>query len=209
MLDNRYIICAALALHLTLIHADSIPYQECFTKASVQYGVPEPLLIAVAKVESKFDPKATHYNTNKSFDMGIMQVNSTWLKQLETYGITKEKLLQPCQNIMVGAWIMAQKINAYGFTWAAIQRYNGSDPKLGYAQKVFDTIRVQNPQLINNDKIIFNTEPTGKPSLPQIVVDSSNSSPPLSKSRLFVSTDINTNASQPKSKFVYHSIDNN
>lgn len=208
-------LSAALMLHLTFSNAISIiPYQECFTNASQKYGVPEPLLIAVAKVESKFNPKATHYNTNKSFDMGIMQVNSTWLKQLETMGITKDKLYEPCQNIMVGAWILAQKINAYGFTWTAIQRYNGSDPKLGYAQKVFNTIKEQNPQIISNDTIKFDTKPTTAPRLPDIVVETEQTSAPQTASanpKFFVGgfnshATQSTNASAPTPKFFYQSI---
>lgn len=211
MNQSKFLLSAALMLHFTFSLAISVvPYQECFTNASQKYGVPEPLLIAVAKVESKFNPNATNYNTNKSVDMGIMQVNSTWLKQLETLGITKEKLYEPCQNIMVGAWILAQKINAYGFTWTAIQRYNGSDPKLGYAQKVFSTIKEQNPQLIANDTITFNTQPTNKPQLPDIVVDTSQSPTPSNdgQSKFFVSNSIsnNTTESQPQSRFFYQAI---
>lgn len=196
-------ILGALLLQISTAIAINVPYQACFTQASKKYGVPEELLIAIAKVESKFNPNAINHNSNKSDDMGLMQINSIWLKQLETYGITKDRLSQPCQNIMVGAWILAQKIEAYGFTWTAIQRYNGSDPKLGYAQKVFASIKEQNPQLINGAQIAFSTQPTSKPGLPQIVIQQPGSK--LIVSNESVNLTNSSNVSDKSSKFTFTS----
>ena len=85
-----------------------------------------------------------------------MQINSSWFPQLEKSGINKEVLKSPCTNIMVGTWILAQKIQTYVFNWTAIQRYNGSDTQLKYAQKVYTAIKKYYPNLSHSGKIVFN-----------------------------------------------------
>lgn len=178
---KKLIICATL-LRLFSCPAQEIPYYQCFVDASHRYGLPIEVLTAMASVESKFNKNAVNYNTNKTYDFGIMQINSTWLKKLDSYGISKDDLAEPCQNIMVGTWILAQKVNAAGFGWKAIQYYNGSDPKLGYAQKVFAEIEKQNPQILKDDKIVLNLHippnlmlPTMSDNLPEIIVNNESS----------------------------------
>ena len=146
-----------IILLLIIGNCYATPYDECFTKAANQYKVPKEVLIAIASVESKFNANAINYNTNKSYDLGVMQVNSSWFNQLAKTGITSEMLKEPCMNIMVGSWILAQKIHAYGFNWTAIQRYNGSDTQLKYAQKVYAAIKQYYPNLANEKQIVFDT----------------------------------------------------
>jgi soluble lytic murein transglycosylase-like protein len=135
-----------------------VPYNECFIDAANTYHIPKEILIAIASVESKFKPTATNNNKNGSYDMGIMQINSSWFNQLKKIGISQTMLADPCQNIMVGAWVLAQKINTYGFNWKAIQRYNGSDTQLKYAQKVYNEIKRNYPQFANQDEIEFKNQ---------------------------------------------------
>jgi hypothetical protein len=171
----------------------AVPYQACFDAASQKYGLPIEILTAIASVESRFNANAKNYNSNKSYDLGLMQVNSIWLTQLNSFGITEKMLFEPCQNVMVGTWILAQKIKAYGFNWTAIQRYNGSDPRLGYAQKVFTAIKTQNPNLVVDNKLTLNTHispkldaPKSTNKLPQLI--SANSSQPTNSKQSKKST---------------------
>jgi len=74
------------------------PYIGCFEKAALKYHIPLPLLLAVARGESNFDPEA---ESNKGC-LGIMQIQ--WPGTARDLGITnKSDLLDPCINIDSGA----------------------------------------------------------------------------------------------------------
>jgi soluble lytic murein transglycosylase-like protein len=65
-----------------------------------------------------------------------MQINSTWAKKL---GKTWNELGEPCTNVKVGAWVLAQCIQDYGYNWRAVGCYNSRTPSKGdrYAGKVY------------------------------------------------------------------------
>jgi hypothetical protein len=112
----------------------------CFVEAGNSYGISPQLLWSIAKTESNFNPNAINRNTNGSYDYGIMQINSIWSKKL---GKTWGELSDPCTNVKVGAWILAQCIQDYGNTWRAVGCYNSRTPSKGdkYAAKVFRVIQ--------------------------------------------------------------------
>ena len=60
----------------------------CWEATSESYGIPVNVLKAVAKTESGFNAKARNVNSDGSNDVGIMQINSSWLPKLEKYGVT-------------------------------------------------------------------------------------------------------------------------
>lgn len=99
-------------------------YEYCFEKAGRRYGINPLLLYAIAKVESNFNPRALNYNENGTYDIGVMQINSSWLPVLRKYGIREESLYNPCINVHVGAWVLAQCVAKYGWSWRAIDCYN-------------------------------------------------------------------------------------
>ena len=120
-----------------------VPYRACFSAAAARHGVNEQLLWAIAKVESGFDSKAQHKNTNATTDYGVMQINSSHLPWLQRFGIELHHLTQqPCTNIDVGAVILAGMISRFGSTWRAVGAYGAgvgvaADPvRSGYAAKV-------------------------------------------------------------------------
>ena len=114
----------------------------CFAMASNQYQIPAKLLKAIAKTETGFDPYAININKNKSYDIGIMQINSSWLPKLNKVGITQADLLDGCKNIQIGAWILASNIKQYGFNNKAIGAYNSKTPRYQeiYARKVLSNL---------------------------------------------------------------------
>lgn len=116
----------------------------CYKMASTHYQVPSKLLKAIAKTETKFDPYAIHWNTNKTYDIGLMQINSTWLPKLNRVGITQADLFDGCKNIQVGAWILASNIKQYGFNNKAIGAYNSPTPinQERYARKVLSNLEM-------------------------------------------------------------------
>lgn len=116
----------------------SFAHAACFEEAAQRYQIPVELLKAISTVESNGNAGAINTNKNGSVDYGHMQINDWWLPKLEPYGITKDKLVEPCINTNVGAWILAQSIATHGFTWKAIGAYNASTgyKRLIYARKV-------------------------------------------------------------------------
>ncbi len=97
----------------------------CFQEAGQRYAVSPWLLWAIAKAESDLNPSATHRNRNGTVDIGLMQINSIWSDQL---GSTWASLDDPCTNVMVGAWILSQCVQDYGYTWQAIGCYHSRTP---------------------------------------------------------------------------------
>lgn len=117
----------------------------CFDEAGALYGINPQILRAIAKVESNFNPAAVNVNTNGSYDIGLMQVNSTWASSLG-----KERWAaqgDACFNTKTGAWILAMCMNKYGYTWKAIGCYNSQTPdkRDRYSRKVFDQLQKVHP----------------------------------------------------------------
>ncbi|MBR8141325.1 transglycosylase SLT domain-containing protein [Burkholderia sp. AU19243] len=129
-------IALSCALH-GLARADCLDDAATFQKVSVS------LLRGIAQVESGMNPNAVNTNTNGTVDIGLMQINSTWLPTLAREGITRESLFDACTNAYVGAWILSQNIRQLGANWNAIGAYNSASPdkRLAYARKVYDAIR--------------------------------------------------------------------
>ena len=95
----------------------------CFEEAGAKYGISPDLLWAIAKVESSFNPLAINRsNRNGSYDFGLMQINSSWYRVLGDD--LWQKLADPCVNVYVGAWVLAQCMQEYGYTWQAVGCYN-------------------------------------------------------------------------------------
>lgn len=121
----------------------------CFARAAQYYGVNEALLRAIAKVESNNQPQARNTNTDGSVDVGLMQINSRHFPVLARYHITPQALMEPCLNVQVGAWLLAQAIGVHGATWRAIGAYNaGGSParealREKYVAKVWQALQKQ------------------------------------------------------------------
>ena len=100
----------------------------CFEEAGAAYGISPWLLWGISKGESSFDPAAVNYNKNGTYDFGLMQINSSWAPTLRRMGIPWNALADPCTNVKVGAWVLAQCIRDYGYTWEAVGCYNSRTP---------------------------------------------------------------------------------
>ena len=116
-----------------------------------KYNINPALLYAIAKTESGLNPKAVGRNTNGSYDIGMMQINSSWLPTLAKHGITERHLYDPCVSLDVGAWVLAQNMSKLGNSWNAVGAYNAVTPskRVTYAQKVYRNIPA--PYLANRE----------------------------------------------------------
>jgi soluble lytic murein transglycosylase-like protein len=127
---------AGLVTAITLLAA--LPAHACWEAAAARYRVSSELLYAIARTESALNPQAVGRNANGTRDIGLMQINSTWLPTLATHGIGERDLFDACTNIHVGAWILAGNVQRLGYTWDAVGAYNAASParRRAYAEKV-------------------------------------------------------------------------
>lgn len=118
--------------------------------AASTYQVPVPLITSVLEVEGgKVGAYST--NTNGSYDLGPMQINTIWLGTLaEKMGVEEDRIVarliyDPCFNIGVGTWILSTHIQDTGNFWQGVARYHSRTPHIGqrYAMRVYDTLQRQ------------------------------------------------------------------
>lgn len=133
-------------LLLILLSAPAWAYDKIFAVYCKTYGVPLELAVAVAKQESGLNPLCVNVagkdftpktreqaaeiirkarDENKSYDVGIMQINSQWVKQWEIDPLT---LLDPDTNIRLGVRLLKDEISRYGISWQAVGRYHSPNP---------------------------------------------------------------------------------
>ena len=119
-------------------HINNVP-ETCIVETANRFNLPKNLLIAILKTENGEIGK-TNSNSNGSFDIGPMQINSIWLPHFSEY-VTLDKIKDNgCINMQVGAWILRHNINkANGNTWEGVGNYHSTTPHLhqNYVYKVF------------------------------------------------------------------------
>ena len=123
---------AALAAFAFLVLAPT-GAQACWEEAARRYGISADLLYAIARVESNLNPlvvNRSHVRRTGSYDIGLMQINSGHLRTLSRHGIREADLFEPCTNIHVGAWLLADSFSRRGATWDAVGAYNAACSQL-------------------------------------------------------------------------------
>lgn len=121
--------------------ANEDKYMPLFKKYGAEYKIPAQLLWAIAKNESRFNPKAKNTNKNGSSDYGLMQINSVHKNWLEKSGISIDDLYNPAINIKVGAKILSLCLDKHGWNYKAINCYNGKIENNPYSKRVFAFIK--------------------------------------------------------------------
>lgn len=98
----------------------TFPYATCFRRSSAVYGLPETLLLAVARGESDFDATAR----SKANAHGVMQI--LWPDTARHLGIHRlSELYDPCTNIDAGARYLRELLTRFdGNIHLALAAYN-------------------------------------------------------------------------------------
>jgi hypothetical protein len=133
-------------------------HMDLFLEAAKKYNVPVLLLLAIAEQESGQNPWALNIagkgykpkskedalqtlrdNYKPSFDVGLMQVNSYWIKR---FNLRVEDVFEPPVNITIAAYILDECFHAYGTDWKALGAYHHPPHKnaarsLNYAKVVW------------------------------------------------------------------------
>lgn len=104
-------------------------YDDIFKKYEKEFGISYFLMKSIALTENnKFDNKAVMYNTNGTRDIGLMQINTSWIKWMPEAKITVEKLRDPDFNIKIAYMIVDKIIKQHGYNWSSIGRYHSGTP---------------------------------------------------------------------------------
>lgn len=115
----------------------------CLITAANTYQVPPAVMIGIMQVEGGRVGQQVR-NTNGSYDLGPMQVNTLWVPQLAKIWNVRPQTAQTwirddgCVNVNVSAWILKQKILETGSLYQGIAHYHSATTWRGhnYATKV-------------------------------------------------------------------------
>lgn len=150
-----------LVLGAIFLSSPALAFDKYFTKYCKEGNVPVELAKAVARHESGLKPLCinvagkdyqpkdraeatriirTAQLADKSYDVGLMQINSQWVKQWKIDPVT---LLDPETNIRLGVKLLREEIERNGLNWRAVGKYHSPNPLRGarYAGMVTQHIK--------------------------------------------------------------------
>lgn len=128
------LIISSAAVDASRLPSDPPDYAACVEEASARFRVPELAIWLLLDVEGGTVGRTTR-NTNGTYDIGPMQVNSWWMKHIRPLNITEEMVLNNlCVNISVGTWILATELERHRDLTKALAHYHSPTPHL---QKIY------------------------------------------------------------------------
>lgn len=109
------------------------PMQErvvCSITAAVKYHVPANIVLAVAEKEAG-KPNTWVRNSNNTYDIGPMQFNTSYLRDLAKYGITaRDVAAGGCYSFELAAWRLRGHItHDKGDLWTRVANYHSRTHK--------------------------------------------------------------------------------
>lgn len=157
------------------------PLQErvvCSILAAVKYEVPVNIVLAIAEKEGG-KPWQWVKNSNGTYDVGSMQLNTRYLEDLKPYGIKAEDVAEPgCYSFDLAAWRLRGHLkNDHADLWTRAANYHSRTPKYNqiyradlikkaqkwghWLERHFETYEVVEPQL--SPMKLIQTQTTKKP----------------------------------------------
>ena len=102
----------------------------CSISAAVKYAVPANIILAVAEKEAG-KPGQWVRNSNGTHDVGPMQFNTSYLRDLSRYGITADDVAAAgCYAFDLAAWrIRGHLKNDKGDLWTKAANYHSRTPR--------------------------------------------------------------------------------
>lgn len=120
----------------------------CLMLASQTYSVPPAVLVGIYKAEGgKVGQEVA--NSNGSYDLGPMQINTIWLPELADKWNVNESTARKwvrddaCTNVGVSAWILKSHLDETGSLSKAIAHYHSRTPRHGtrYKKRVINILK--------------------------------------------------------------------
>ena len=101
----------------------------CSIAAAARYDIPAHVLLAVAEQEGG-KPGQWVRNSNGTWDVGAMQFNTAYLRELAQYGITAEHVAASgCYAYNLAAWRLRMHIRKdEGDLWTKVANYHSRTP---------------------------------------------------------------------------------
>ena len=135
-----------LVIFSTLSLLANFSFAFCFDTAGQAYQIDPLLLKAIAIHESRLKSNTVLRNTNDTVDVGLMGINSVHLKDpylIRAGFTTPNDFLDPCTNVMIGAWLLSRKVQKWGMNWTAVGSYHSETPdkNSAYQQRVSAVLR--------------------------------------------------------------------
>jgi soluble lytic murein transglycosylase-like protein len=128
---------AASVVHPCAAQAGTTCTGRIFDEAAAPYGLDPTLLKAITWVESHGNPDAVGPRLKDGHRAwGAAQINDIHLAELAPYGVTRRDLLDPCVNLRLSAWVLANCMQQTGPTWAAVGCYNTGPGSRNYAAQL-------------------------------------------------------------------------
>ena len=123
-------------------------FAACLLLAAQTYQVPPAVMVGIYHVEGGKAGQEVK-NTNGSYDLGPMQINTLWVPQLaEHWGVSEATARRwvrddECTNAQVSAWIFRRNWNETRSLSKAIAWYNSRTPSIGrrYLHKVMTVMK--------------------------------------------------------------------
>jgi len=102
---------------------------DCINEAAVCFQINPLVIKAIIWQESGNKQSAINKNSNRTQDVGMMQINSIHFNSLKARGISEQDLREnSCANVFSGSWILSNVIERYGYTWEGIGNYHSNTP---------------------------------------------------------------------------------
>lgn len=129
---------------------------ECLQREANKQQVSILLAVSILR-EERGSVGTKSKNSNMTFDLGPMQVNSTHIDDLvRVTGMSSQDVYQslvhnPCANIATGLWYLRKSINRSGDVWKGVAQYHSRTPSKGhpYAWRVYgrmsEIVKKMNP----------------------------------------------------------------
>ncbi|MFN7507360.1 MAG: conjugal transfer protein TrbN [Limnobacter sp.] len=102
----------------------------CAISASTKFQIPANILLGIAEKEGGKPGQWVRNSSNGSYDVGTMQFNTNYLKELSRYGITAEHVAAPgCYPYELAAWrIRGHLLRDKGDIWTRAANYHSRTP---------------------------------------------------------------------------------
>ena len=162
---QRYILIGLFIFFTSSAQAaEEVSIQQVIETVCLEQSISKNLVQAIAEHESGLNPLAINIQgkgfypkgrseaqaliqeamkSGASYDVGIMQINSYWIKRLQLDPVS---LLEPEINLSLGVKILKKEIERYGFTWKAVGSYHSPNETRSnhYAWRIYNKAMKRN-----------------------------------------------------------------